>query len=81
MGSRHGSIQRRRHVAAPGEDGYISTADLQAAREAVSAADFFDTAFGTTPVDQARLHEDVMARLLEEVHGWRDQQPPEATTT
>jgi carbonic anhydrase/acetyltransferase-like protein (isoleucine patch superfamily) len=65
-----------RHVAAPSAEGYLSTADIEAAREAVSGLDFFETAFGVGEDDQVRLHEQVIATLLDEVEGWRDQPPP-----
>jgi hypothetical protein len=34
--------------------------------------DFFDLAFGVDESDPA-LHDEVMTRLLAEVHGWRDE--------
>jgi carbonic anhydrase/acetyltransferase-like protein (isoleucine patch superfamily) len=58
-----------RHVAAPSAEGYASTADVESARRAVADLDFFETAFGASASDQARLHERVMTRLLDEVHG------------
>jgi carbonic anhydrase/acetyltransferase-like protein (isoleucine patch superfamily) len=61
-----------RHVAAPSAEGYASTADVESARRAVADLDFFETAFGASASDQARLHEQVMTTLLDEVHGWRD---------
>jgi carbonic anhydrase/acetyltransferase-like protein (isoleucine patch superfamily) len=67
-----------RQVAVPTPDGFLSTADVERAREAVAAIGFFETAFGTTEADQADLHAEVMATLLEETHGWQDAQvvPP-----
>jgi carbonic anhydrase/acetyltransferase-like protein (isoleucine patch superfamily) len=62
-----------RHVAVPTPDGFLSTADVERAREAIAAVDFFETAFGAEDEDQARLHEQVMTTLLDEVHGWEDQ--------
>jgi carbonic anhydrase/acetyltransferase-like protein (isoleucine patch superfamily) len=62
-----------RHVAVPTADGFLSTADVERAREAVAAIDFFETAFGTDADDQADLHTQVMATLLDEVHAWRDE--------
>lgn len=62
-----------RHVAVPTPDGYLSTADVERAREAVAAIDFFETAFGAAGEDQAELHAQVMTRLLDEVHAWQDQ--------
>lgn len=67
-----------RHIAAPARDGYLSTADVEQARK-LAGADFFDIAFATTEADQGRLHDQVMAALLDEVHGWRDApaEPPQ----
>jgi carbonic anhydrase/acetyltransferase-like protein (isoleucine patch superfamily) len=62
-----------RHVAVPTADGFISTADVELARQAVAGADFFDVAFGGGDGDQAALHEQVISALLEETHGWRDE--------
>jgi carbonic anhydrase/acetyltransferase-like protein (isoleucine patch superfamily) len=62
-----------RHVAVPTADGYLSTPDIEAARDAVADLDFFATAFGVSAADQAELHEGVMTTLLEEAHGWRDE--------
>jgi carbonic anhydrase/acetyltransferase-like protein (isoleucine patch superfamily) len=61
-----------RHVAVPTPDGFLSTADVERAREAVAATEFFETAFGAAEADQADLHARVMATLLEETQGWRD---------
>jgi carbonic anhydrase/acetyltransferase-like protein (isoleucine patch superfamily) len=61
-----------RHVAVPTSEGFLSTADVERAREVVGAMDFFETAFGATADDQASLHDQVMSKLLEEVHSWRD---------
>jgi carbonic anhydrase/acetyltransferase-like protein (isoleucine patch superfamily) len=61
-----------RHIAAPTKDGFVSTPDLNAARDAVAAMGFFEAAFGAHEGDQARLHDRVIAQLLEEVHGWDD---------
>jgi carbonic anhydrase/acetyltransferase-like protein (isoleucine patch superfamily) len=61
-----------RHVAVPTSDGFLSTADVERAREAVARIDFFETAFGADEADQADLHAQVMATLLEETHGWQD---------
>jgi carbonic anhydrase/acetyltransferase-like protein (isoleucine patch superfamily) len=62
-----------RHVAVRTADGFLSTPDIEAAREAVAELDFFETAFGAGAADQATLHEQVMKTLLDEVHGWRDE--------
>jgi carbonic anhydrase/acetyltransferase-like protein (isoleucine patch superfamily) len=61
-----------RDVAAPTEDGFISTADVELAREAVARADFFETAFGAKAGDQTDPHEEVISKVLDEVHGWQD---------
>jgi carbonic anhydrase/acetyltransferase-like protein (isoleucine patch superfamily) len=61
-----------RHIAAPSGDDYLSTADIEQARKLVDASDFFQRSFATAADDQARLHEDVLQTLLEEVHGWQD---------
>jgi carbonic anhydrase/acetyltransferase-like protein (isoleucine patch superfamily) len=61
-----------RHVAVPTENGFLSTADVEQARKAVAAIDFFETAFGTGDEDQAELHAQVMTTLLGEADGWRD---------
>ena len=57
-----------RHVAVPTGDGFMSTADVEAARAAVADLDFFDVAFGAREDDQVALHERVVAQLLDEVH-------------
>jgi carbonic anhydrase/acetyltransferase-like protein (isoleucine patch superfamily) len=62
-----------RHVAVPTADGFLSTADVEQAREAVAGIDFFEAAFGAAEEDQGELHARVVATLLEEVHGWRDE--------
>jgi carbonic anhydrase/acetyltransferase-like protein (isoleucine patch superfamily) len=62
-----------RHVAVPTADGFLSTADVEQAREAIAAIDFFETAFGAADEDQAELHAQVMTTLLDEVHAWRDE--------
>jgi carbonic anhydrase/acetyltransferase-like protein (isoleucine patch superfamily) len=61
-----------RHVAVPTGEGFLSTADVEDARQALGAAGFFGTAFGVEDADAATLHDQVMAKLLEEVHGWAD---------
>lgn len=59
-------------------DGFLSTADIERAREAVTGIDFFEAVFGTAEADQADLHAQVMTTLLDETHGWQDAQvaPP-----
>jgi carbonic anhydrase/acetyltransferase-like protein (isoleucine patch superfamily) len=59
-----------RHVAAPTEGGFLATADIQQARDAIAQADFFQTVF-EEPQNNA-LHSAVMDRLLQEVSGWTD---------
>jgi carbonic anhydrase/acetyltransferase-like protein (isoleucine patch superfamily) len=65
-----------RHVAVPTPDGFLTTADVERAREVVAGVGFFETAFGAAETDQARLHARVMDTLLEEAHGWRDEPLP-----
>jgi carbonic anhydrase/acetyltransferase-like protein (isoleucine patch superfamily) len=62
-----------RHLAVPTADGFLSTGDVEQAREIVAGMDFFETAFGADEDDQADLHTQVMATLLDEVHAWRDE--------
>jgi carbonic anhydrase/acetyltransferase-like protein (isoleucine patch superfamily) len=62
-----------RNICVPTHDGVLTTADVEAARKAVEGADFFDTAFGVSETDQTSLHEQVTAKLLEEVHAWHDE--------
>ena len=61
-----------RHIAVPTRDGFMSTAAIDRAREAVGAADFFESAFGLEETDPVSLHERVMTQLLNEVHAWDD---------
>jgi carbonic anhydrase/acetyltransferase-like protein (isoleucine patch superfamily) len=63
-----------RHVVVPTSQGFLSTADVEEARKIIGAIDFFETAFGASGGDQAELHAGVMSTLLEEVHGWHDEQ-------
>ncbi|MFL5493511.1 MAG: gamma carbonic anhydrase family protein, partial [Gemmatimonadales bacterium] len=62
-----------RHIAVPAEDGFLSTADIERARETLGPASFFETAFGLGDTDQASRHEQLMAQLLEEVSRWHDE--------
>jgi hypothetical protein len=62
-----------RHVAVPTADGFMSTVDIELARQAVAGTDFFETAFGVAGGDQVELHQQVMSTLLEETHRWRDE--------
>ena len=68
----HSRVGMRR-IAVPTPQGFLSTADIETAREAVAAGDFFAMAFDAADEDQAGLHEQVLITLLEEVHGWRDE--------
>jgi hypothetical protein len=65
-----------RHVAVPTSDGFLSTADIERTREILAGADFFEVAFAAAEPDQGRLHAEVIATLLDEVHGWRDEPLP-----
>jgi carbonic anhydrase/acetyltransferase-like protein (isoleucine patch superfamily) len=62
-----------RHLAVPTKDGFLSTGDIEQAREIVAGMGFFETAFGARGDDQADLHAQVMSTLLDEVHAWRDE--------
>jgi carbonic anhydrase/acetyltransferase-like protein (isoleucine patch superfamily) len=62
-----------RHLAVPTADGFLSTGDVEQAREIVAGMDFFETAFGADEGDQADLHAQVMSTLLDEVHAWQDE--------
>jgi carbonic anhydrase/acetyltransferase-like protein (isoleucine patch superfamily) len=62
-----------RHLAVPTADGFLSTGDVEQAREIVEGMDFFETAFGAAGDDQADLHTQVMSTLLDEVHAWQDE--------
>jgi carbonic anhydrase/acetyltransferase-like protein (isoleucine patch superfamily) len=62
-----------RHIAVPAADGFLSTGDIEHARELVAAIDFFETAFGVAGEDQEELHAQAIATLLDEVHGWHEE--------
>jgi carbonic anhydrase/acetyltransferase-like protein (isoleucine patch superfamily) len=62
-----------RHLAVPTADGFLSTGDVEQAREIVAGMDFFETAFGAGGDDQVELHAQVMSTLLDEVHAWQDE--------
>jgi hypothetical protein len=62
-----------RYIAVPNGNGFLSTADVERAREALGPTSFFDTAFGLHDTDQENRHEQLMAQLLEEVSQWRDE--------
>ncbi len=64
-----------RHIVVPTDDGFLATADIQQAREALARADFFDTVFDE-PAQHDRLHSVVMDHLLREVSGWTDSPEP-----
>ena len=65
-----------RHLAVPTADGFLTTSDVEQARELLAGTDFFETAFGAAADDQAELHAQVMSTLLEEVHDWQDESIP-----
>lgn len=63
-----------RHIAVPSGNGdYLITADVQAAREQIAAADFFGTVFREQEQAQDVLHANVMATLLREAMEWHDE--------
>jgi carbonic anhydrase/acetyltransferase-like protein (isoleucine patch superfamily) len=62
-----------RHIAVPTANGFLSTADIEQARDVLTATDFFETAFGIAHTDQSTLHREVMSTLLAEVGDWRDE--------
>jgi carbonic anhydrase/acetyltransferase-like protein (isoleucine patch superfamily) len=62
-----------RNLAVPIADGFLSTGNVEQAREIVAGIDFFETAFGAGDDDQADLHRQVMSTLLDEVHDWQDE--------
>jgi carbonic anhydrase/acetyltransferase-like protein (isoleucine patch superfamily) len=64
-----------RHVAVPKGDGFVSTPDIDLARETLGSEQFFEAAFGVNEADQSSLHDEVLSRLLDEVHGWNDVGP------
>ena len=65
-----------RHLAVPTADGFLTTSDVEQARELLAGTDFFETAFGAAADDRAELHTQVMSTLLEEVHDWQDESIP-----
>jgi carbonic anhydrase/acetyltransferase-like protein (isoleucine patch superfamily) len=62
-----------RHVAVPTPDGYLTTADVEEAREVIAGIEFFDLTFGAGGREQADLHRLAIGTLLDEVHSWRDE--------
>jgi carbonic anhydrase/acetyltransferase-like protein (isoleucine patch superfamily) len=62
-----------RYIAVPAGDGFLSTADVERARETLGPTSFFDAAFGIRDTDQVSRHEQLMTQLLEEVSRWRDE--------
>lgn len=62
-----------RHIAVPTSEGCLVTADIQAAREQIAAADFFGTVFQVQEQDQGKLQAQAMQQLLQEVFGWHDE--------
>jgi aminoglycoside phosphotransferase family enzyme len=61
-----------RHIAAPTEQGFLISTDLQTVRAALASADFFQTVFAEDSQDQGELHRKVMVKLLQEVASWHD---------
>lgn len=64
-----------RHIAVPTESGPLITADIQAAREQIAAADFFGTVFQEQGQEQDTLQAHAMEKLLQEVLSWHDEVP------
>jgi carbonic anhydrase/acetyltransferase-like protein (isoleucine patch superfamily) len=63
-----------RHIAAPSANGgCLITADIQAVREQIAAADFFGTVFGEQEQEQDVLQTKVMRTSLQEVLDWHDE--------
>jgi carbonic anhydrase/acetyltransferase-like protein (isoleucine patch superfamily) len=63
-----------RHIAAPdGNGGCLITADIEAAREHIAAADFFGTVFEEQEHEQEVLQARVMQTLLQEALDWQDE--------
>jgi carbonic anhydrase/acetyltransferase-like protein (isoleucine patch superfamily) len=60
-----------RNIAVPKDGGYLETADIGLAREAIAKADFFRTVFEES-AEERDLQSNVIDRLLEEVFGWKD---------
>jgi carbonic anhydrase/acetyltransferase-like protein (isoleucine patch superfamily) len=65
-----------RHIAVPTGDGFLSTPDVERAREVIGTTNFFETAFAVRGDDQADLHAKTLSRLLDEVHSWHDEPQP-----
>jgi carbonic anhydrase/acetyltransferase-like protein (isoleucine patch superfamily) len=65
-----------RHMAVPTSEGFVTTANVEEARQLVGAIDFFGEVFGAERMEQLELHDQVMTTLLEEVHSWRDEPLP-----
>jgi len=61
-----------RHVAVPNGDGFISTADVEEARRAIAALDFFEHSFEVDEQDQLLQQQRVIAKVLAEAHGWEE---------
>lgn len=63
-----------RQIAAPGDAGRpVVTGDLDRARTAVAAGDFFGTVFAADDDDQQILHRRSIAAIAEEMTGWDDE--------
>jgi carbonic anhydrase/acetyltransferase-like protein (isoleucine patch superfamily) len=61
-----------RHIAVPTASGPLITADVEAAREQIAAADFFGTVFQAQEQEQDALQSRVMEQLLQEAFSWHD---------
>jgi carbonic anhydrase/acetyltransferase-like protein (isoleucine patch superfamily) len=68
-----GSRVGLRHIAVPTPGGCLITADIQAAREHLAAADFFGVVFQRGQQEQGALQSRVMEQLLQEMLGWHDE--------
>jgi carbonic anhydrase/acetyltransferase-like protein (isoleucine patch superfamily) len=61
------------HLAVPTANGPLITSDVQAAREQLATADFFETAFQEQEQEQDKLQFNVVEKLLQEVFSWHDE--------
>lgn len=62
-----------RHIAVPEGDSFLTTADVQAAREKLAKVGFFKTVFDEVEREPGDLHQHVIERLLQEAAGWEDE--------
>ncbi len=68
-----GSRVGMREIAVYSDGQLLITANVEAARERLARAGFFEHVFGFEEESQATLHEEAIRRLLEEVLAWRDE--------